>query len=407
VRRLALGTLALIMTVGCTSVVAAGERPSGADHRLAITADARETGYVGLRVHGAAGLTVTIDETVAGGAPERIRELTMDDADVRIRRATEWRCDRRTRTFVVGDADGRSATASVRTPSCERRLAIAAPRRVSEGEAVRYRVRDRWRLGDLRARVCVEPPGGPASCRRRAVGERGLLGRFTALRPGGWLVRAEIEGGRARRVVRAGGRLTVLATGDSMIQIIDSYLQQRLRPRGVRVRSDAHISTGISKPSLLDWQAQARRQAARRPHVVVMFLGANDGFPMGDAACCGEAWIAEYARRARRMMATYARGGRTRVYWLLLPTPRGGFFRQTFPAVNAGIRRAAARARRDVRVIDLVRVFTPGGRYRSSMPIGGRRVRVRQSDGVHLNTTGASLAAQIVIRTLRRERILR
>jgi lysophospholipase L1-like esterase len=407
VRRLGLGTLALILTVGCTSAVAARERPVGADHRLALVADTRDTGYVGLRLHGAAGLAVTIDEAVEGGAPERIRELTMDEPDLRIRRATRWRCDRRTRTFVVSAADGRSATASVPTPSCRRRLALAVPRRAREGGVVRYRVLDRWRLGGLRARVCVEPPGGPARCERRRVGARGLLGRFAALRPGGWLLRAAIEGGSAHRRVRVGGRLTVLATGDSMIQIIDSFLKARLRPRGVPVRSDAHISTGISKPSLLDWQAQARRQAARRPDVVVMFLGANDGFPMGDADCCSEAWIAEYARRARRMMATYGRGGRARVYWLLLPTPRSGFFRQTFPAVNAGIRRAAARARRDVRVIDLVRVFTPGGRYRASMPIGGRMVRVRQSDGVHLNTTGASLAASIVIRTLRRERILR
>jgi hypothetical protein len=276
---------------------------------------------------------------------------------------------------------------------------------------VRLRLVDRWRLGGLAARLCVEPPGGPAQCRRERVGSRAEATRFRALRPGGWRVVASTQYGRAERVVRArkpGGGISLLATGDSMIQIIDGYLKVRLGPRGVRVRSDAHISTGISKPSLLDWQAQARRQAASKPDVVVMFLGANDGFPMADAACCNnEAWIAEYARRARRMMASYGRGGRTRVYWLLLPTPRGGFFRETFPAVNAGIRRAAARARRDVRVIDLVEVFTPGGRYRDSMPVGGRVRRVRQGDGVHLNTTGASVAANVIIRTLRRERILR
>jgi hypothetical protein len=32
---------------------------------------------------------------------------------------------------------------------------------------------------------------------------------------------------------------------------------------------------------------------------------------------------------------------------------------------------------------------------------------VRQGDGVHLNTTGASITANLVLRTLRRERILR
>jgi hypothetical protein len=133
--------------------------------------------------------------------------------------------------------------------------------------------------------------------------------------------------GAGHELSRAGpdGRLRVLATGDSMIQIVDSYLKQRLD--GARVRSDAQVSTGISKPWLLDWRAYSRRQARRlRPDVTVMFIGANDGFAMGGIACCGRPWIAEYARRARRMMRTYARDGRARVYWLLLPLPRGGPF---------------------------------------------------------------------------------
>jgi uncharacterized protein len=210
------------------------------------------------------------------------------------------------------------------------------------------------------------------------------------------------------RAAPRGGRLRVLATGDSMIQIIDSYLQQRIGSGPARVRSDAHISTGISKPSMLDWPAHAMRRArGMRPDVTVMFLGANDGFPMAGAACCGRAWRVEYARRARAMMRTYARGGRARVYWLLLPAPRGGNFRKVYFAVNAALRRAARGLEDDVRLIDLVEVFTPGWRYRDSMQVGGRTVRVRQDDGVHLNTTGASLAATLVIRAMRHDRILR
>ena len=75
----------------------------------------------------------------------------------------------------------------------------------------------------------------------------------------------------------------MLATGDSMIQIIDGDLQRRLGGRGpISVRSDAHISTGISKPFMFDWIAHARGSARTlHPDVTVMFLGANDGFPMG------------------------------------------------------------------------------------------------------------------------------
>jgi hypothetical protein len=204
-----------------------------------------------------------------------------------------------------------------------------------------------------------------------------------------------------------GGRLRILATGDSMIQIVDSFMRARVASRRALVRSDARVSSGISKPSLLDWRAHAREQAAGiRPDATVVFLGANDGFRMAGADCCGAPWIGEYARRARKMMRAYARGGRARVYWLLLPAPRGGFFRQTFPAVNAALRMAARGLRDDVRLIELDEVFTPGGRYRSSIEVGGRRVRVRQADGIHLNATGAALAARLVIGALRRDRML-
>ncbi len=41
------------------------------------------------------------------------------------------------------------------------------------------------------------------------------------------------------------------------------------------------------------------------------------------------------------------------------------------------------------------------------MRIHGSRVRVRQADGIHLNTAGASLAASIVERAMKRDRVLR
>jgi hypothetical protein len=198
-------------------------------------------------------------------------------------------------------------------------------------------------------------------------------------------------------------RYSVLATGDSMIQIIDSFLKERLGAGGIRVKSDARISTGISKPFMLDWVKHARRQARRvHPDLTVVFIGANDGFPIGGANCCGAAWIDGYAKRARRMMVSYARGGRGRVYWLLLPAPRGRNFRRVFAAVNAALVRADAKLH-GVRLIHLEKVFTPGYRFRSVIRYKGRTVRARQHDGVHLTRAGASIAANIVIRTLRRE----
>lgn len=203
-------------------------------------------------------------------------------------------------------------------------------------------------------------------------------------------------------------RLRLLATGDSMIQIIDGYLQQRLdRRRGTTVRSDAHIGTGISKPRQLDWVRKAGGQSSGfKPDVTVIFLGANDGFPLDGTQCCGTAWGAAYARRVEAMMRSYLRGGRSYVYWLTLPTPKRASFVPIYSRVNAAIERAAGRVGGGVRVIDIARVFTPGGRFRQSITFRGRTIDARQPDGVHLSTAGAAVAATLVIDRLRADHAL-
>jgi lysophospholipase L1-like esterase len=395
--------VAAILTINAGS----GEAQSG----LKLRATANQTGRIALRVEALPGLELTLRDELTGAE----RRLTPERAVTVLRRFAAWSCAASVRSFTAEQTapDGSVSTASaeVRTPGCRHRLELVPPRSVTAPARAVVRVRDRWRVGDVGVRLCVTPPGAGAECRTaRVPADRAeAVVRVPSLRPGGYRLAATNRWQRLRAAFRArpaGGRLRVLATGDSMVQIIDSFLAERLA--GARVRSDARISTGLSKPSLLDWPAHARRQAAGiRPDAVVMFIGANDGFAMGDAPCCGAPWVAEYARRARGMMRSYARGGRARVYWLLLPAARSGIFRETFPAVNAGIRRAARRLADDVRLVELDEFFTPGGRYRSSMRVGGEVVRVRQDDGVHLNTTGAALAATLIARAIRQDRMLR
>ena len=46
-------------------------------------------------------------------------------------------------------------------------------------------------------------------------------------------------------------------------------------------------------------------------------------------------------------------------------------------------------------------VFTPGGRYRAAMDVGGRKTIVRRPDGIHLNDAGAGVAMGVVLDRLR------
>ncbi len=202
---------------------------------------------------------------------------------------------------------------------------------------------------------------------------------------------------------------TLLVTGDSLAMPLDVETARRLAERDsdVEVQRDPHVGTGLSKSGLLDWgKLSTQHVREREPDAVVVFIGANEGFPLpgpdGDELeCCGPQWAAAYANRARRMMNTYRQGGSARVYWLTLPIPRDDDLAEVARTVNAAIKVAAQPFRAQVRVLDMTELFTPGGRYRDAMTVDGRRRIVREADGIHLNGAGAGLAAGEVLKAVR------
>jgi hypothetical protein len=204
---------------------------------------------------------------------------------------------------------------------------------------------------------------------------------------------------------------TLLVTGDSLSMPLDVETARRMADSGqdVDVQRDPHVGTGISKSDLLDWGRLSTEQVGERePDAVVVFIGANEGFPLPGPGgeqidCCGPRWAAVYANRVRQMMNTYRQGGGARVYWLTLPIPRDDDLAEVARAVNAAIEVAAQPFRSQVRVLDMASLFTPDGRYRDAMTVDGRRRIVREPDGIHLNGTGAGVAAERVLEAVRRD----
>lgn len=360
---------------------------------LALRADSGQRGWVRLSVSGPAGAAVTVSE-----GTRTVARLTLGDRPAVLPHAARWTCTR-ARRFTTDDGTT-TAHATYVTPSCRTRLALSGPRVARAGHVARFVVRDTWRAGGFRGRLCFRSTSGPAGCRAVRPGTHGEAVARRFWRRGAWrLVLRTRQGPERARLLHVHRipHLRVLAAGDSMVQIVDDFLRARVRPAGAGVRFDDHISTGLSKPFLLDWPRHAAAVArSYRPDVTVMFIGANDGFPFGRAGCCGPAWVRAYAAKARGMMRSYERRGAGRVYWLTLPTPRGGAFRRIFGAVDRAVRRAA-RGLGDVRIVDTGRVISPGGVFRPS---------VRQRDGVHLNVRGAAIVAGLVVSALRRDGLL-
>jgi lysophospholipase L1-like esterase len=192
----------------------------------------------------------------------------------------------------------------------------------------------------------------------------------------------------------------LLVTGDSLSTPLDVQMSRRLTASGVEVVRDPHLGTGISKTFTVDWgQLSASQVRREKPDAVVVFIGANEGFPMERVDCCGADWAAIYANRLRRMIETYRQRGAAKVYWVTLPTPRDPDRQKISRVVNAAIEVAAEPWKAQVRVVDAGAIFTPDG-YRDAMDVGGRRTIVREADGIHLNQAGAGVLADDLLKLI-------
>jgi lysophospholipase L1-like esterase len=387
---------------------------------LQLHAGLGRVGYVSARITGPAGSRVQLGER-RGRSTRPIATVQLGTGRAKVPQALRWSCTARTRALVAATlppSPPQHAVATVTTPSCGRRLAAGIPRTARVGRELAIKLHDRWGIGDLPVQICVAAPGAGPACRRwwlhRDTPRRTIS--LPAPRPGGWRITVTGQGAAARAVVtwvqHPGGRIRLLAVGDSEMQILDDFLGQDLGAHGVDVTSDARISTGLTKPFFFDWQGHARQQAAGlRPDATVMFIGANDGFSVAGAhgqpvLCCGPGWSGGYANLVAQMMRTYLRGAAGRVYWFVLPDPRPGSFSSLFGGVDSGIRRAARRFPGRVSLIDAQSFFTPGG-YRDFMTYQGQGFVIHESDGVHLSTAADRVAALLMVHQMLANRLIR
>jgi len=372
-------------------------------------------GVIDLHFLGNAGGPVFYFECVGGRALPLGERFAPAGQGTTLWSATFWRCGRLTRQFAattkLTDGQVLRGAGGVHTVSCARRFKLELPARGARGKLARVRIVDRWGTGEVRVQLCITAPRGKGRC--SSVALRRTTAAVRHFRPtsrGRWKVELRVASTRVSGVVPVGVRggakqaapPTVLATGDSTMQGIESFLADELGDTAT-VATDVRPGLGISKGD--EFQPIAASQAVRlKPATTVVSIGANEGFsqttPAGvEIACCDAPWVAEYARRVRTTMTTYRRQGRSRVFWLTIPAPKDARRVPVFQATNSAILQAAE-GLAGVRVLRMDTLFSPNG-WRETMSYRGRTVRVREKDGIHLNVLGTQIAARAVAAAMR------
>ena len=203
-------------------------------------------------------------------------------------------------------------------------------------------------------------------------------------------------------------RIVALA-GDSVMAVgLSAQLQRDLAPyRDSIVTLKAYRSaTGLARPEVFDWLNEYPLMLEhRRPDVVIVAIGANDGQGFvegGKVKAFGTPeWHAVYARRIADYLAMLARDGAL-VLWLQLPPMKSAKFNARMETINEIAREAVAREPRAIWWNPMGRIADANGEFREFGPRadGKKTVRLREADGIHLSDEGAGLITPDLVRWL-------
>jgi hypothetical protein len=403
-------------TPSTPAIPASNPCAAGAPTGAPFAVDINRVGLVDLDFFLAAGAPVTFYECVGTHAQELgVRSMTNGGTLTPFMGASQWNCTRLDRHFAatttLADGQFEEWITSVRTPSCDHRFKLDLPGEIGDGQPTSIRMVDLWTIGGIDASLCLTAPQGKPQCqdvpfaaaenvatRQVRLPTRGEWG--VSLAAGGYRVTGTIAVG-VKSVAPPTPPPTVLATGDSTMQGVDSFLTDDLGTKA-KVISDVHPGFAISADD--GWAAIARTQVGEyRPRVTVISLGADEGFPMKAAdgtvhQCCDSEWTAELTTRIRQIMEIYRQDGHARVFYMTIPQQQAAARVPIIDAVNVAIVDAAT-GLSGVLAVRMDLLFSPNG-YQQDIRYGGREVSVRLPDGVHLNISGTSIEAQILAKDI-------
>ena len=190
---------------------------------------------------------------------------------------------------------------------------------------------------------------------------------------------------------------TVALAGDSMMAVglSPAILQQASQYKDLVFLKLFKSGTGLARPEVFDWQLEYPAMLKdEMPAFIVVAIGANDGqgfvedgvtYPFGS-----EGWQRIYAARADSYLQMLEAGGAT-VVWLGLPPMKDGTFDDRIALINRIDYSVVKASPHAIWYSTTGLVGDGNGRFRDFGEVEGRTARLRQGDGIHLSTDGATL----------------
>lgn len=201
-----------------------------------------------------------------------------------------------------------------------------------------------------------------------------------------------------RRVLIVGSSLAATGFGAVLEDMLDEHPD-------IECFRKAKSASGLVRPDFFDWDDQSKRQVEfRKPDLVIVFMGANDGQDIpawqgsGRVGWNDEDWPAAYRTRVddflgNLTMSVEGQGGAD-VMWLALPKMPSPSLERKLTVIRGVHEQAVAALGGHGSYLDTTQyLIDDQGQLMVSTEVRGKQREIRSEDGVHFTMSGCEYLA--------------
>ena len=196
---------------------------------------------------------------------------------------------------------------------------------------------------------------------------------------------------------------SVLITGDSMMQYIGIIARQNYPKLGLKVLDLSKHSTGLLDKKSHNWAQIIKDTLAKNKNIklLVMLIGAND--PWGRSVngkfyeLNSSEWREFYTGRVDEIYKI-AKASNVKVLWLSLPCMKKTGYAKKIELLNEIYKSVSEQNGQFF--INTSEYLCQNDEYKTHIDINGKRSKIRQDDGIHINKVGSQILADEILKRI-------